>query len=412
MQDLLIKNLGAIVSGDITRGILSQADAVAVSKGKITAIGQTAQMDESLFHTVVDAAGQTLVPGFIDAHVHNGAEDYSACTRSIGMFEEALYHGTTSMISEGEQGPGYPRFYEDAEGNKAQSIFINHVYRRFRPGGGLKLHAGALVLTPGLEEEDFIQLREAGIWTIAEIGGGGLGDFKEIQRQVGLAKKHGFFVSVHLAPPSIPGSTWLRARDIIELQPDKVAHANGGTTSSSWDEIRAVIEETHAGIELLPGGNEPKFLRTLEYLGQRNQSSRVVFGSDAPTGACSLIGAMNRAVLKAAALGGVPVQQAISMATGNTACLYGLNTGQIEQGREADLVIIDAPPGCEGEDALSAIRVGDMFGCSLVVSDGRIIVARGRDTRATNRVCRINGMPFTANGIHEFLYQPPVFFRQ
>ncbi|MEL7608093.1 MAG: amidohydrolase family protein [Bacillota bacterium] len=237
---------------------------------------------------------------------------------------------------------------------------------------------------------------------------GGLSDMEKLKPMVKLLKRCGFFICVHLAPPSIPGSAWLKAGDIIELEPDKVAHVNGGTTSSSWEEIKTVIDQSRAGIELIPEGNAVKFIKTLEYLASRKELHRVVFGSDAPTGACSLPGAMNKAIVKAASLAGIPAPQAIAMATGNTARLYGLSVGEIRAGREADLVVIDAPPGCEGEDALSAIEVGDLFGCSLVVADGRIRASRGRDTRATRRVCSINGAAYAPKDIHEFLYNPPM----
>lgn len=407
-MDLLIQNIGAVVSGTMKNGVIEGADAVAVADGKIMAVGKFEQMREHAYETVVDAAGQTLIPGLIDAHVHNGVEDYNACTHTAGMFEEAFYNGTTTMISEGEQGPGYPRFFGDAIGIKAETIFARRVFERFRPGGGLKLHAGALVLNEQFTERDFEELQEAGVWLVAEIGGGGLGDMEKLKPMVKLLKRYGFFISVHLAPPSIPGSTWLKASDIIELEPNKVAHVNGGTTSSNWVEIKAVIDHSEAGIELIPEGNTAKFIKTLEYLASRGELHRAVFGSDAPTGACSLPGAMNKAIVKAASLAGLTAPQALAMATGNTARLYGLNVGEIRVGGEADLVVIDAPPGCEGENALSAIEVGDLFGCSLVVSDGKILASRGRDTRATRRVCSINGTAYAPKDIHEFLYNPPM----
>ena len=80
------------------------------------------------------------------------------------------------------------------------------------------------------------------------------------------------------------------------------------------------------------------------------------------------------------------------MATGNaTADLYKLNTGKIEVGREADLQVIDNPPGSVGTDALKAIENGDPFGNSMVIVDGRIIAYRGKDSRPTARYCKIDG---------------------
>ena len=82
--------------------------------------------------------------------------------------------------------------------------------------------------------------------------------------------------------------------------------------------------------------------------------------------------------MKAAALNDIPAWKCIAMATGNTADLYKLNTGKIEVGREADLQVIDNPPGSVGTDALKAIENGDPFGNSMVIVDGRIIAFRGK----------------------------------
>ncbi len=68
------------------------------------------------------------------------------------------------------------------------------------------------------------------------------------------------------------------------------------------------------------------------------------------------------------------------MATGNTAKTYKLNRGEIEAGRDADLVIMDAPMGSVGDDALTAISAGDLPGVSMVLVDGEIVVSKSRNT--------------------------------
>lgn len=409
MTSILLTNIGRIVTGEITSGF-SDGNCIGIRNGIIEGIGYEGAFDKSRYQVVIDVNGQTAVPGFIDAHVHNGMEDYNACLQMAGLLEDTLLNGTTTLISEGEQGPGYPRFYMDKEGMKAQSVFAHRLFKNFKPGKGLKLHAGALVLHPDLVEEDFAELAQKGVHLIAEIGGGGTGDMEKIRPMVKWARKYGFFISVHLAPPSIPGSTWLHAEDVISLNPDKIAHANGGTTSSDWEEIKEVIDNTTGGIELIPEGNCVNFNKILKYVCERGEEHRIVFGSDAPTGACSLAGAINKAIIRASALNGIPGQNAIAFATGNTAKLYGLNTGVLAPGKEADIVIIDAPPGSVGKDAIGAIEAGDLFGCSLVVADGRIVGLRGRDTRATQRVCKVHGRDLCPGDIYEYLYRPVTDF--
>ena len=99
------------------------------------------------------------------------------------------------------------------------------------------------------------------------------------------------------------------------------------------------------------------------------------------------------------------------MKTGTTADIYGLNTGKIEVGREADIQVIDCPPGSCGTDALKAIECGDPFGNSMVIVDGRIMAFRGHDSRPTARFCLINGEDATVSGITEHLFFPPQYSR-
>lgn len=410
-NDLVIKNIATVVSGDLEKGVIKDADTIVIRKGLIAGIGKEAGLDLSGIDLVVDADGQTVCPGFIDCHIHNTLDDYAPQRGAVGTYSDALFYGTTTMISEGEQGPGWPRFYDDAIGCKAAAILSKRVFDHFRPGGGLKFHGGALVLVHGLTEADFKEMHDAGVWLIAEIGGGGLSDPAEVAPMLEWAKKYDFFYSIHLAPPSIPGSSWVTSDMILKFQPHKVAHTNGGSTAVSYDHIEKLMEESTIPLELVVNGNFVNFNKILRRLDEKKQLNRIVFGSDAPTGQASLPGAINRAIVKAAALNDIPAWKAIAMATGNSADLYGLNTGKIEVGREADIQVIDCPPGSVGQDALAAIENGDPFGNSLVIVDGRIIAYRGKDSRPTARFCKINGEKSYVSGITEHLFFPPQLAR-
>jgi enamidase len=102
--------------------------------------------------------------------------------------------------------------------------------------------------------------------------------------------------------------------------------------------------------------------------------------------------AMLRMISQVASVNGLPAEQVIACATGNIADMIGANTGKIEVGREADLLIIDRPPDSLGKDALGAIEVGDTVGTDLVMVDGQIVTLRGRDTRPTTTNIFINGV--------------------
>jgi enamidase len=86
-----------------------------------------------------------------------------------------------------------------------------------------------------------------------------------------------------------------------------------------------------------------------------------------------------------ASLTPVKPEETVCMATGNTARTYKLNRGIITAGREADLVIMDAPMGSVGDDALSAICAGDVPGVAMVLVDGKVVVAKSRNTPPPKR---------------------------
>ena len=48
--------------------------------------------------------------------------------------------------------------------------------------------------------------------------------------------------------------------------------------------------------------------------------------------------------------------------------------------KDADLVIMEAPMGSVGEDALAAIEAGDVPAVAMVLVDGEIVVAKSRNT--------------------------------
>jgi enamidase len=77
------------------------------------------------------------------------------------------------------------------------------------------------------------------------------------------------------------------------------------------------------------------------------------------------------------------------MASGNVAQAYELLAGKIEIGREADLVVMDAPLGSCAHDALGALALGDIPGISIVVIDGEIVTGRSRNTPMPARMAEI-----------------------
>ncbi len=401
-----ITNVGKMVSGDFYKGIL-KADTILVKDGIIDKIGWAKDFDLSKVDHVIDVQGQVVCPGFIDMHVHNTIDDYQSMASTMRWMESYLWYGITTILSEGEQGPGYPRFFNDPIGTKAMAIVAKRVFDNFRPGGFQKFRGGALVLVDGLTEADFEEMAQAGVWMVAEIGGGGLYKVKDVAPMIEWAKPRGFKVSVHIGPQSIPGSSLVGSELCVAIQPDKLAHINGGSTAAPWSEIQRCIDECpKAGVEFISMGNQKMAGRIYEYLQKRNELNRVVYGSDTPTGQGVMPNCIQRMVMRAAAFHDVPPEQAIAMGTGNSADLYGLNTGRIEVGREADILAIDSGYDATGEDALEAMKLDDTFGVSMVMVDGQVVSVKGRDGRPTKRHITIDGVPTYIDNINEYLFGP------
>lgn len=96
-----------------------------------------------------------VCPGFIDPHVHNNVDDYTSVTQTVKWMECYHWYGITTILSEGEQRPGYPRFFDDPLGAKATAIFAKRVFNNFRPGSFMKFRGGAVVL---LDQESALKI--------------------------------------------------------------------------------------------------------------------------------------------------------------------------------------------------------------------------------------------------------------
>ena len=119
MSDLLIRNAGAIVSGDVSAPIAA-GDTVVVREGVIAFVGAGSDADASGISAVIDAAGATVTPGLCDDHTHPVMGDFTPRQSQLGFIDSYLHGGTTTMISAGEpHTPGRPT---DPAGVKARQL--------------------------------------------------------------------------------------------------------------------------------------------------------------------------------------------------------------------------------------------------------------------------------------------------
>jgi enamidase len=181
--------------------------------------------------------------------------------------------------------------------------------------------------------------------------------------------------------------------DVIRADPDVVSHLNGGPTAVSIEEVEQLITRTSLALEMVHCGNPKVAVEAAELIVKHKALHRVIIGNDAPSGTGVVPLGVLRVLNLLAGLSPITPEQALCMATGNTSRVYRLNRGLIAEGREADLVVMDAPLGSVGGDALAAIAAGDNPGVSMVLVDGRIVVNTSRNTPPATRkpVVRANG---------------------
>ncbi len=378
---VLLRNIGTLVSGDLRRPLLD-ADSLVLRDGVIAGIGRG--LDEDC-DTVIDCRGTTVMPGLIDSHVHPVFGDFTPRQRTVDFIDSAMHGGVTTAISAGEVHlPGRPK---DLVGLKALAIVAAKAYANFRPGG-VKVEAGAPILELGLTEADFKEMAAAGVKLVGEIGLGSVKSGKDAAPMVRWAKAHGMTVTIHTGGPSIAGSNPINADVVLEAQPHVVGHINGGTTSMSPAEIDRLVA-TDMALEIVQCGNARTALHTLRTVRDARALDRLIIGNDAPSGTGVIPLGVLRTLSLLAALGELPPAEAVACATGNTARIYKLKRGVIAEGREADLVVCDAPIGSVARDALGALAAGDLPGVSMVLIDGTITIGRSRNTPPAARAADV-----------------------
>lgn len=385
MSTMAVTNIGAIVSGDINKPLM-EGDTILIVDGKIRQIGGKSLLEGVVAGQVVDAKGTTVIPGLIDSHTHPVLGDFTPRQKTLDYLDSSVHGGVTTMISAGE--PHVPGRPKDPAGTKALAVLVHKCFKNYRPTG-LKVHGGALILEKGLEEKDFAELAEAGVWLVGEVGLGGVKTPEEAAPMVEWAKKYGMKVAMHTGGTSIPGSSTVTADMVLKINPSVVSHINGGTTAIPTGEVERLIEESDLPLEIVQCGNSRVADFTARRLKEKGQLHRIILGNDSPSGSGIIPLGILRTIVQLSSMSGIPAEKAIAMATGNTARAFNLNTSVIEPGREADLVIIDAPLGSVGSDALAAIEAGDIPGVSMVIIDGIIRVKVSRNTPPSKRQAEI-----------------------
>ena len=384
---LVVTNIGLLLSGALEVPILD-ADTIVAESGRIVAMGKRADCDIDGARVTIDAHGCAVAPGLIDSHVHPVFGDWTPRQGQFGWIDSFLHGGVTTMVSAGEVHlPGRPR---DIVGVKALAITAQRAYENFRPGG-VKVLGGAPVIEKGMVESDFVELAQAGVRLLGEVGLGSVKVGYEAKEMVAWARKAGIQSTIHTGGPSVPGSGYIDADTVLEADADIIGHINGGHTALPLSQIRCLCEGCSRGIEIVHNGNELAGLTALRYARELGQMQRVILGTDSPAGSGVQPLGILRMIALLSSVGDVPAEVLFCCATGNTARMRDLDCGLIEAGRAADMVFMDRAQHSSGTDLLDSVRKGDLPGIGMVVIDGIVRCGRSRNTPPAERVPEVVG---------------------
>ncbi|TCT06151.1 amidohydrolase family protein [Aquabacter spiritensis] len=392
----VIVNLGRIVTGRLDRPF-AEGDAIVMEDGLIRAVGTASSADLASADVVIDAGGTIAIPGLIDSHVHITFGDYTPRQRVVGYLESYLHGGTTTAITASEvHVPGRPK---DPAGVKALALAAQACFRDYRPGG-MRVHAGSIILEPGLTEADLAELAQAGIW-LAKAGFGAFATPHDYAPLMRAARDLGMITTMHTGGSSIPGSSGIWAEHVLASHPNVSFHVNGGPVAMPEAGFARLVEESDIALQICTAGNLRTALLTARLLEEAGQCERLLIATDTPTGSGIMPLGMFYTISHLASLGGMPPERAIAAATGNNAEVYRLNSGRLEEGRDADVVLIDACAGGSKTDALSALVNGDVPAVGAVVTAGiPRFVGRSRNTPAAMKPVRVAHctLPFDFSG--------------
>ncbi|MFG1360087.1 amidohydrolase family protein [Xanthobacter pseudotagetidis] len=380
-----IVNLGRIVTGDLSAPVTS-GDGILMADGRIEAVGTLGAAAVEACDVVIDADGATAIPGLIDSHVHITFGDYTPRQKTVGFLESYVHGGVTTAISASEvHVPGRPK---DVAGVKALAVAAMKCFETYRPGG-MRVHAGSLILEPGLTEADFAELAKLGVWMV-KAGFGAFATPYEYAPLVAMARAHGMVSMVHTGGSSIPGSSGIWADHVLKIAPDVSYHVNGGPTAIPDADFPRLVGESDVAMQVCTAGNLRTTLLVAKLLAEAGRLDRLLVATDTPTGSGIMPLGMFYTLSHLASLGGMEPEIAIAAATGNNARVYQLNSGIIAPGRDADVVVIDACAGGSRNDALAGLVNGDVPAVGAVVTAGvPRVVGRSRNTPETMKKVRV-----------------------
>jgi len=386
MASILIRNIGRLVTGKL-EGPLRQADSLFIKDGLVQAVGNG--LNQTADQTI-DANGITAIPGLIDSHSHPSIGEYTPAQNTIGWITNYMHGGVTALISAGELHlPGLP-LPPDARTALSVAIVTKKCYDNLRPSG-VKVHAGTLLLVPGLSEKDFDEIQALGIKLVKFI----FYDYSllpngEANRYVDWAHARGIKVKIHSGGVSRSGVSQVAGFEMVQkIKPDIIGHITGGPIPMPEEDMLRIANETECFMEVCTSGNYRLALSLARAVKANGRYDRVLIGTDTPGGTGIVPRGILREIAFLSSVGEITPEKSICMATGNVGRAHDLNIGILEEGRPADIVLLHKITGSVSKDALDSFAKGDLPGISYVIIDGVVQVAgRSQQTPPPERAAR------------------------
>jgi len=146
-----------------------------------------------------------------------------------------------------------------------------------------------------------------------------------------------------------------------------------------------LVTEAAFYLQISQAGNIRSALKLLEVARELGKLDHVLISTDTPTGTGVMPLGMVKSVVEMAALTGLPAAQSWALASGNNADVLRKNTGRLQPGREADLVLLQAPVGSAFATPAAAMQGGDLPGIAAVLIDGEVRALKSRNSPAPGR---------------------------
>jgi enamidase len=378
MGRLLIKNVGEFFTGDLAQP-QAPVGSLLIADGRIAALDPPA---ETVADAVLDARGAAILPGLVDGHVHPVFGEWTPTQDALGWIGNYVNGGTTTLISACElHVPGLDYEHLTPELVTSLAVVTASTTGRVR-WSGAKVHAGTVIMIPGMSEAHFDRLAAVGSILAKFIFYPLEADRAEARRYVDWCHARGIRVKVHTGGVSRSGASQVCGYDTLAwLQPDIAAHVSGGPIPMSDADLDALVDRTDFPLEICSSGNYGSTLRVVRRLAEQGKLSRLTLGTDTPGGTGVIPRGMLRNLLFLCSVCGLTPGEAIAVATGNTAAAHGLDVGILAVGRPADITICGPVEGSAGSSLADALAHGDLPGVTYVLVDGEIVVGgRSRQT--------------------------------